>query len=822
MTIPWPGGLERSVNGPDPSQQQVTQGLSAVVTQLRSLNQAVQTQTSMMQRASNASSRFSSPGSAGSGRGGGGSPAGQPHMRSDVTSAMKARGSSIGGGGPAMVSPMSAMSSMSSLKAFGAQQLGQWMAGMPLYESAQPSGAGGTPVGTPSSLNPPATGTGGNPGNTSAGSGGGSDDEYIGRHAGGYTGSHRAPASTAPVGSPGGGGTGYGPGGGGPGGGGGGGGGPAAPQPGGTGGGGGQGPGNTPQKLSTLQRVGVQVAASAGGPGSISSALKEIPGVGLAMDAANSVTSTYLNQREAGRVYQNVEGGSNLDAQTERLHAAAYEASMYGRMPGGAAAQAFGQVTAMGFTQAATNEGQEGQNRQSALNFAYHNYTATGMDVNESMSFLNSASQNSTVNLTQLSQALNDLSTAAGKAGTNAEQARASFQSYFNAALAGGAANGSTGLATGIAGMQAQMGKTMAGVNFSGLLSQQNQYLLSGQTGMSASQLQQIQRTNPGQYNQLLAGQSLSELKGSGLMSSSEQGDLQKMIQQAGGTAALKSNPDLANQIASQFLNKDQVSGNINENLWSQYISSMTGSSMNNNQAMQWIVDQFGGVNEASSNASVNKNMGASVSASKLGSAPTGKGGLAQGNQGNLLGRLTGGLFGHESQSWQQVLQGDNSSAANSYLSSESKSGQRNPVLESLIQNTQSGDQVSVQTATGTRVMSMSDAMKYYPNELESGNVNFYSSSGQSLGNTSALTGGLTNTGANTAGEQKQKAGSSLGVSLSAYQKAHPDSASGQLNGTFDLTTAAAQLLKLLPTTSNQAAATSTVPANTYASQASR
>ncbi len=32
MTIPWPGGLQQSVNTPDPAQQQVTQGLSAMVT----------------------------------------------------------------------------------------------------------------------------------------------------------------------------------------------------------------------------------------------------------------------------------------------------------------------------------------------------------------------------------------------------------------------------------------------------------------------------------------------------------------------------------------------------------------------------------------------------------------------------------------------------------------------------------------------------------------------------------------------------------------------------------------------------------------------
>lgn len=818
MTIPWPGGLDRSVNQPDPSQQQVTQGLTAVVTQLRSLNQAVQTQTAMMQRTINASSRFSSPGQQA------GHSAGQPHMRRDVVQGLVAGGGTLEGSQLSQVSTMSALTSLESLRSFTAQRVGQWMAGMPLYEG------GGTPAGTPNSAQmPPASASLPADWNDE-------EDGYVGQHR--IAGRHRAPSS-APVGQYSGGGTsgnggrgtvgpiypsGGGQGGAGGGGGGRGGGGGGTGTGGGSGGGQGGG-GSGGQNLGMLQRVGVQVAASAGGPGTITNALRSIPGVGLLVDTANSISNAYLSQREAGRVYQNVEGGSNLDAQTERLHALAYEASMYGRMPAGAAAQAFGQVTAMGYTQQAANEGSQLQNRQSALNFTYHNYTATGMDVNESVQFLQSASQNATVNLGQLSTALNTLSTDAGKAGVNAEQARASFNSYFNSALGQGAANGSTGVAQGLSSMQAMMGKQMAGVNFSGELSQSSQYLLSGMSGMTPAQIQYLQRNNPAGYNSLKASQNQQFLSEGGMLTPQMQSSLQQMITQAGGTAALKSNPDLTQQIANQFLNQWQVKGNINENLWASEISSLTGVQMNANQALDWIVSQSGGINEASANSQLatNTSKGASVSAKSLGSAPTGKYGLATGSQGNTLEQvLTFGLGGHAA-SWQQSLTASNSAAASPYLAAESKSGQRNPVLEALIQNTSSGDQVAVQTANGTRVMSISDAMKYYPDELQSGNVQFYSSSGQALGSTSNITQGLTNTGANTAGEQKQKAGSTLGQSLAAFQKAHPAAtAASKTNVSIDLSAEAKQLLKLLPSTSDQAAATSTVPANTYASQASR
>jgi hypothetical protein len=805
MTIPWPGGLDRSVTPPDQSQQQVTQGLNAVVTQLRSLNQAVSAQTSMMQRTINASSRFQSPGQQAA------HSAGQPHMRGDVTRALVAGGGTLSGAQLQRVSPMSALTSLESLKAFTAQNLGQWIAGMPLYETGGGPAPGATPPGIPSSLRMPSAAPPAPPE---------SGQEYIGRHAEGYSGQHRTPSAPAPVG----GGTGTGHGGGGGGGTPGGGGGPGGPGGPAGGGGGGNQPGgqqNQQQNLSLLQRVGVQVAASAGGPGTITNALRNIPGVGLVVDAANSISNAYITQREAGRVYQNVEGGSNLGAQTERLHALAYEASMYGRMPSGAAAQAFGQVTAMGYNQAAANEGGQPQNRQSALNFIYGNYTKTGMDVNESVQYLDSASKNTTVSLTQLSEALNTLSSDAGKAGTNAETARQQFNSYFQTALGQGAGNGATGVAQGLSSMQAMMGKQMAGVNFSGELSQSSQYLLSGMSGMTPAQLQYLQRNNPAQYNSLKAGQNKQFLQEGGLLTPQMQSSLQQMIKEAGGTSALQSNPDLTQQIANQFLNQWQTKGNINENLWAQEISSLTGVNMNANQAFDWIVSQSGGINEATANGQLATNStsrGQNVPANKLGGAPSGKGGLAQGSSPGLFGQL---FLGDRSKTWQQVLQGDNSAAAAPYLSAEQKSGQRNPILESLLQNTQSGDQVAVQTASGTRVMSVADAMKYYPNELEAGNVQFYGSNGQSLGSTASLTGGLVNAGANTAGEMKQKQGSTAGSTLSAWQKAHPGS-SGQVTNIVDLSTEAKQLLKLLPSNNDQAAATSNVPANTYTSQASR
>jgi hypothetical protein len=783
MTIPWPEGRPDTSVGNDFGAQ-LTQGFQLMTRSIQSLERVIATQTAMTERTLNAGQRYQM--------------SGQAQMRQSVLQNVASSGGMMHGARTTQVTPMGAMSSLENLRAYGAQQLGQWIAGTPLFEPAAgnntPAGtSGGTPVGTPSS-------SGRAPGSGAGGSGG------YGFGGGLYLPPVAPRGPSSPVG--GGSGGGGGGGGGAPGG--------AAPAGGGSG-----GPPAGGTNTTILQQVGARVAMSGGSLNSISNIARAVPGVGLALDAINGAANTYLSQREAGRVYQEVEGGSNLSAQTERLHAAAYQLSMYGRMPEGAAAQAFGAVTAMGYNQAAVGEGSQAQNRQSALNFIYGNYTGTGMDVNQSLQALQAAQQDAQVNLSKLSTTLNQLSSAAGQAGTNADTARQQFIGYFSAALGQGMGNGATTVAGGISSMQASMGKEFSGVNFSGELSQQRQYLLSGMSGISPSQLQYISRNNPGAYNQLLAGQNMQFLTSGGLMTQQLQSGLNQMISSAGGGNAIMANPGLRDQIATQFLNKYQVSGNINENLWAQEISALTGVNMTPAQAFQWIVSQSAGVNEASHNSSLTSsaNQGASVSAGKPGSAPTGRFGLATGHGaefGGLVSALTFGGAGNP-QTWQQQL--GNNSAAAPYLAAEAKSGQRSPVLEALLQNTSGSDQVMVQTASGQRVMSMADAMKYYPNELAAGNVQFYSSSGQSLGSTSGLTHGLVNSAANVSAEEKQKAGSNLGVTSAAWQKAHPAAApaAGGQSVTVGLSAEAQQLLKLLPTNNDQAAASSQVPYNPYA-----
>lgn len=529
MTMPGDGRPDTSVN-PD-SGFELAQGFSVLVTKLDSLERVISKQAQMFERTVEAQARYTM--------------AGQPQFREGILHQVGAAGGLMGGWNPAamqQMTPMGAMSSLQGGQAYLAQRVGQFIAGQSLYgappgaqtSSAQQGGTS-TPAGTPVSSPVPGSA-----------------------------------APPAPL--------------------------PARPQPlAGLPGylWGGQNAQAPPSRsMAMLQQVGARVALSGGTMGGLTSGLRHLPIVGTLLDTVDAAGDFYLKQREAGRVFQENEGGTNLGAQTERLHELAYQAGMFGRMPEGAAAQAFGQVTALGFNRAATGEASQGQNRQSALDLIYHNYTGRGMDVDQSVQILKTASQDATVNLGNVSNALQQLSDTAGKAGANADQARNQFNSYFNTALGQGASYGSTTLAGAVSANQASLGKQFAGVNFGGQLGQAQQYLMAGRFGITPSQAQQMQRTAPAQYANMISSNDMQVIQS--LMTPQEITALQQMISQAGGRSALD-NPDTLNSIANQFLNRFQVPDNINLDVWAQVLSAQVGIQLDAGHVMPWIVAQVGG-----------------------------------------------------------------------------------------------------------------------------------------------------------------------------------------------------------------------------------
>lgn len=760
MSMPPPasgGRPDQSVN-PD-SQFELAQSFNVLVNQISGLERVISNQTTMMERALSAQNRFA--------MGSVNMMGGQAQFSQSALNQIIASG----GGGEAsqyglqQVTGVGALSSLEQGRAYLAQRVGSWMAGQDLYTPAGPNQSGGQ-----GGQGPTVSQTGQQPGSAAPRPQQAQPQRLSGLA--GYLYGGILPAQ------------------------------PGAQQA---------------MGLKALQQAGARLALSGGSFQGIVNGLRHVPILGLGIDAVQGVADFYQTQREAGRQYQNIEGGTNLGAQTERLHSLAYQASMFGRMPEGAAAQAFGQVTAMGYNQAANDEGGDLQNRQSALNFIYGNYTNTGMSVDQSTQILSTASQNATVSLQTVATALKNLSDDAGTAGDNADKARQAFNSYFSEALGSGAANGAPGVAGALAGMQASYGKQFAGQNLRGELGYNQQLFMSGRYGISPAQVQSLMRQNPQEYARMLSGNNMQAI-GTAL-TPEMMSDLRNMIAGAGGASALR-DPAVADRIANEFLNKwQQVDPALTVQNLAAIINGQTGANISSGNIMSWIVNQVAGKNEAAFAGTAGHQ--GSFSAGNTSGAPQGRYGLAQGTMPHLGP-------GHDQvvagQTWQSVLRDSSAGAqaANAYLAHESKSGQRSPVLEALLQNAPGGTQVQVDTKNGARVMSLAQALKFYPNEVASGAVRLFSSNGHLIGSTGTLTHGLTDPSANVTEETQQRAGSKQGLSMANWEKKHPGSVPKGRSVTVGLTQEAQRLLKILPTAGDQAAASGTVPTVPWQQTASR
>lgn len=600
----------------------------------------------------------------------------------------------------------------------------------------------------------------------------------------------------------------------GPGGGGGGGGGPQGP------GGGGGGPGR-----------GMGAAPGGGAPGgggwtnTVIGSAKQIPGVGQLIGGVEQAGNLYLSEREKNRRYQGMVGGSNWDAFGDRASEEVYRWSLGFGMSGSMARKSFQGVTALGYNGRTTGNA---QNRQEALDFVYHNYNNRGMGVDESLGVLQTASHDATVSFQSLSTALKDVSDTAGKAGDNAIAMRKSFEGMLATAISTGGGQGSAQIAGILSSTQASYGREFMGSDFTGQLSTQYQYQIGAQYGMAPGQVQGMIRNQPQEYARMVSGSQESWI---GTVFSPDQvNELKRLISQYGTTQLA------IDTISKQFLDNHPE---IDVNVLAQTLSGpLTGVQLDPSNVMKWVVQQLAG-NTPAAHAGQAKTH-APVSASGTTKAGGYQGGNAQtGKSGLLVAPKSSSFTGnravedelstiHGGSSWWSLgaVQNDNK-AGKTYVDEMKKSGQRDPVLEALLQNVQDPNsvQVKVSTASGERVMSFSDAMKYYPNELASGKVQFVS--GKEKGKTTADVVGSQNVDPtrDVSKELTSSAGAKAGTTADDYFKKHPGDKGGSTptqKVTVDLTTEAKQLLQLLPKTNNESSATGYPPYNSYPSQASR
>lgn len=533
---------------------------------------------------------------------------------------------------------------------------------------------------------------------------------------------------------------------------------------------------------------------------------RNIPGAGL----VSRIFGEVRNQRAKNEYYQNVEGGGNFSGFGERAHEEAYAMSTGGVMSGDEARTAFKGVTRLGYNGRVRDTFSQQGGRQDALDFIYHAKTSYGASVNESLKNLEIVSKNSTLSLNGLQKALKDVSDTAGRAGVNAQMARAQLMSLVNSGVQAGYGAGAVPTAQNI-----QMGKTSLGrsyedIDVTGQTSPQYTYMASSNLGMTYNQYTAMQQKNPLAASQARAGENLAIL--SQIFTQDEVNWIREQADSLGGTL----DPNSALSLVPGFL---QAFPNHNVSVIQQQLSAFgIVTSDDPQKALAYAFNLIGGNNGDLANAQKTQ------TDTKVTSAAGAKK-IAKSNTDSTF--ATG--MGTSEFMWS--VQGL-TAAGGEYEKAAQKSGTRNPVLENLLGQVKDSNksQVVVHTSGGQRVMSLAEAIASHPGELSAGAVQFVSGSKKGQSVSDIVGASNVDTTADWSSEASKSSGKT-GSSLSSWQKGHPtESTAGTGSGTgangkvvVDLSDAAKQLLKISSTTGIAGAyGEGAPPLNTFNWNASR
>lgn len=531
-----------------------------------------------------------------------------------------------------------------------------------------------------------------------------------------------------------------------------------------------------------------------------------IPGAGI----VKSIFGEVRNQRAKNEYYQNIEGGSNAAGFGERMHEEAYAFTTGGVLSGDEARTAFKGVTRLGYNGRVDDEFSGQGGRQNALDFIYHAKTSYGASVNESLKNLEVVSKNSTLSLAGLNKALKDISDTAGKAGVNAQMARAQYMALLQTGMAAGYGAGAIQTAQNIQMGKSSLGRSYEDIDLSGQMSQQYTYMASSNLGMTYNQYTALQSGNPLAASQARAGQNLALL--SQIFSQDEVNWVKEKAQALGGQL----DPNSALTIVPDFL---RAFPNHNISVIQQQLAAFGIVQTDDPQkALAYAFNLIAGNNGDLASAQKmqqDTTVTSAANASKI-----------QKKEGDSspFFKSTDPFGGGN---W--ITQGK---AGAHYLTSIKGTGKRNPVIENLLQNVTDQDKakVIVHTSNGQRVMSLDDAIKEHPEEISSGSVEFVSGKEKGKTVTDIVGSGGVNTSADWQSEASKSSGKT-GTSLGSWQKDHPkDSTFGTGTGTgangkvvVDLSDAAKQLLKISSATGIAGAnGEGAPPVNSYNWNASR
>ncbi|WP_164331323.1 hypothetical protein [Streptomyces sp. RLB1-9] len=456
---------------------------------------------------------------------------------------------------------------------------------------------------------------------------------------------------------------------------------------------------------SMLPRVG----AAIGGPwGAVA---------GAAIGAATDIPAEVRSQRDKNAYYQSIEGGSNFDGFGERASEELYRWSTFGVLSSDEARKAFKGVTKLGYN----SKVEGGVGRQDALNFIYHGKTRRGETVDESLQQLQVNSKNALGSLNDLSNALNAVSDSAGKAGVNAQSARAEFTQLMDQAIKQGYGSSSADVASLEQQTKNSYGRSYQDVDVSGRLTLNHAYMAASMSGMSVSQYLTSGVTSKG-----AADAKLDQATASAVLKPGVEGWIKDQISKAGGAGNL--NEDVVQQIAEQMIRQFYPNDSP---AMAQVIAAISGQSTLANDPVKaafWLVQQYNDKGTAETTHKMTaKEKAAQKTASKENAVSTGVGNnmrQTQDDRGPNAGKSILGDLDKEKSGDFLGFGGHNSDAYNAYQKWHDKNGgQEDPVVYHLLDKIKGDDKtkVAVTTKSGKRVVSLADAIKNHRNELASG-----------------------------------------------------------------------------------------------------
>lgn len=443
-----------------------------------------------------------------------------------------------------------------------------------------------------------------------------------------------------------------------------------------------------------------------------------------------------------------------------------------GGMTGDQARQAFSGVSQLGYA---------GDQRSNALSFVSDNYKQMGMDISQSIQLVQTSAQYGNQALADLSQSLQQVTKAAAATGQSADVLRQNFTTSYSTALSSGMGAGSAGLAQAMTMSTIGTSRDLAGVSYNNMIS--NPVIaqrIAATGGLTLGQMES--RVSQGDIQAFTKpAQSVINQTLTGSMDQNVRNLLSKQVNSSGGYKNVAQSPGSQYSIAQQLMASPDW--NVMSAKAALGTLGISTSSLSDAQVAEYYVSTLtsGGLGaQANSQGATLKPL------TDLSSASSAAGFLGQ--LAMKEAKNGPGLLDDVTKLWGGDTATHNSSNLNNVMNAYKDYGKKynvsNPAIEAAVNTlgTDASTQIRVHTTSGDQVVSMSDAIKYYSDQLSDGSAYVVggSQSGKRLSDVTGVTIQGYKPGKNGQPDtENKKAIGGVGQSWTDYEKANPNQQQG-------------------------------------------